>query len=206
MNNLKKKGILLVVSILLLIAAGVYFTLAWYTKMTSVGDLEFDVARWDYSANYSLSDYTVNVYTYSQLNNKKAAPGTAGVVPFLLSAEESDADIKIRLTIDKSTMSPEFQERIFFYSDPDMTEMLTADTPIIAIVKRGETLGVPVYWKWIYEFDDIPEGYATVEDETAESFDVFDTQVGKRPDLYEPQMNATATIMGLQAEPTVASN
>ena len=199
-NNLKKKGILLVVSILLLIAAGLYFTLAWYTKMTSVGGLEFDVARWDYSANYSISDYTINVYTYSELTNKKAAPGTAGVIPFLLSAEESDADVNVKLTIDKSTMSPEFQERIFFYEDEDMTEMIT-DNAIVRTVEKGKTLEVPIYWKWIYELTVVEEDETSAE--KAEKFDIFDTQVGKRPDLYESQMNATVSITGLQATPTI---
>ena len=64
---------------------------------------------------------------------------------------------------------------------------------------------VPIYWKWIYEYDDIPDGYKMVEGEDANKFDIFDTQVGKRPDLYEPQMNATVSITGLQATPTIKS-
>ncbi len=203
-NNLKKKGILLAISILLLIAAGIYFTLAWYTKMTSVGGLEFDVARWDFSANYSIDAYTINVYTYSNVHDQKAAPGTAGVIPIMLNAEESEADINYKLMIDRTTMSEEFQERIFFYVDEEMTEMITDENPITGIAKMGVVTEVPIYWKWIYEQKDIPDGYYKII-EDADKFDVFDTEVGKRPDLYEPLMNATILITGLQDEPVLSS-
>lgn len=200
-NNLKKKGVLLAISILLLVAAGIYFTLAWYTKMTSVSGLEFDVAKWDYSANYSIGDYQLNVYEYSNVNGDKAAPGTAGEIPIVLTATSSDDDVEYKLTIDKSTMSPEFQERIFFYEDPEMEQMITETSSLTGVIERGGESTVTVYWKWIYEFGEIPTGYGKVENETAESFDEFDTEVGKHPDLYEPKMNATIVITGLQEKP-----
>lgn len=215
MNNIKRKGILLAVSILLLIAAGVYLTLGWYTKMTSVGGMQFDVARWDFSANYSIGDFQLNVYKYSQVDGgsgEKAAPGTSGEIPVLLSAESSEADVNYNLTIDKSSMSKEFQERVFFYKDAAMTQLITPDVTLTGTIKKGNSTTVTIYWKWIYEFKDIPksggktvDGYDLVENETSTTFDEFDTAVGKRPDLYEPQMNATLKISGLQSEPKKSS-
>ena len=215
MKNIKRKGILLAVSIFLLIAAGVYLTLGWYTKMTSVSGMKFDVARWDFSANYSIGDFQLNVYKYGEVDDgsgKKAAPGTAGKIPVLLSAEGSETDVNYNLTIDKSTMSKEFQERIFFYSDADMTTMITPDDTLTGTIKKGGNTTVIIYWKWVYDISGIPksggktaDGYDLIPNETATTFDEFDTAVGKRPDLYEPQMNATLKISGLQSEPKKSS-
>lgn len=213
MENVKKKGVLLAISILLLIASGIYLAFAWYTKMTSVSGLEFDVARWDFSANYSYNDYQLNVYKYSQVNSgngEKAAPGTAGEIPIVLSAKASETDVNYFILVDKSKMSREFQERIFFYEDEAMTTMITPETQLNGTIKCGEEDTVSIYWKWIYEFDDIPksgsktqDGYDLIENEDEEDFDEFDTAVGKKPDLYESQMNAVLRISGLQSEPTI---
>ncbi len=203
MNNIKKKGILLAVSILLLLVVGIYFTLAWYTKMTSVGGMNFNVAKWDFDANYSIGDLYLNVYSYTHVNGGLAAPGTSGEMPILLSAEDSDTDISFLITIDKTTMSNEFQERIYFYKDKEMQQMITPDSTITGIIDAGGTTTVKIYWKWIYEFSDIPTGYGTIENETAALFNEFDTAVGKRPDLYESKMNAAIRISGLQTDPVL---
>ncbi len=200
---------LLAASLLLLIAAGVYLTFGWYTKMTSVAAMEYDVAQWDFTANYSVDDLILNVYTYSNVNNNKAAPGTAGEIPVRLSAEQSQTDVNYIITLDKSTMSPEFQERIFFYSDAAMTHMIvntgeiTSETQVdhlTGTIPHGGTSTVKIYWKWIYEYEDIPSGISPIE-EDSESFDAFDTEVGKRPDLYEADMGATLRISGVQPTP-----
>ena len=213
MNNIKKKGILLVVSILLLIAAGVYLTLGWYTKMTSAGNIQFDVAKWDFAANYSVDDYALNVYTYNQARNAKAAPGTAGYIPIKLSATSSDTDVYYSIIIDKSSMQEvipgqSFANRIFFYADKEMTMPLgemdeegnTYD--INGTIPYGKDVEVVVYWKWIYEYENDPELSNDDNIAAAKAFDDFDTEVGKRPDLYEKYMNATLKISGYQVLPT----
>ena len=80
MKELGKKGILLFVSLVLLCCVLLYVSFAWYTKMTSVGGMEFKAAKWDFSANYQVGDFTINVNKYSQdtINPHLAAPGTEG--------------------------------------------------------------------------------------------------------------------------------
>ena len=211
MKVLAEKSILLIISIILLVLVIVMLTYAWFTRMTSVTDLQFDVARWDFSANYLEDDISLNVYRYTEVDNENGtlvAPGTSGEIPILLSAENSDTDIEYTIHVDKSYMSEEFQERLYFYEDEEMTKMIVYNvTPkgdevsnVTGEIKAGGTKLVKVYWKWIYEFDDIPEGYE-IQGETEDTFDAFDTAVGIRPDLYESQMVAVLKISGIQMEP-----
>jgi hypothetical protein len=115
MKPLRRKLLMLIISFLLLIAAVIYATSAWYTKMVSVADMEFKVARWDFAANQQLDDMVLNIYEYSTLNNQLVAPGTAGYIPIQLTAEGSDTDIDYYITVDKSKMSEEFKKRIRIY-------------------------------------------------------------------------------------------
>jgi len=219
-SDVRKKGILLAASFLLLMAAGVYMAFAWYTKVTSASDMMFDAARWEYSANYAVDSFALGVYTspvtdatgtFQAVVDGKAAPGTSGYSPVVLSAANSDAAVGYVLKVDKSTMSPEFQERIYFYQDEAMTEPAGKDWGgedresdiITGIIPAGSEKTVYIYWKWVYdlaELEDMEDGIRTTE-QTAEQFDEFDTQVGKNPEKYEPDMRAQILITGSQVQP-----
>jgi len=211
MTELKKKGILLAVSIVLLVSATLYLAFAWYTKMTSVSNIEFTAAKWDFRANYSSDSYEINVYNYPRtdasgliVEEGKAAPGTAGFVPVLLSATSSETDVNYSITVDKSTMSKEFQERIYFYSDPLMrdTDILDSEHPLTGTIPHGQAVTAKVYWKWIYEKRDVPAWASSIlPGETAEQFDAFDLKVGKNPEQYTPYMGAQLYITGAQTQP-----
>lgn len=224
-TDVRKKGILLIASFLLLLAAGVYMAFAWYTKMTSASDMTFDAARWEYSANYAVDDFSIGVYTspiidtdgdeFVAIVNGKAAPGTKGFCPVVLSAEDSDAAVGYVLKVDKSTMSPEFQERIFFYQDPAMTVPVGTDwgsttepgNVMTGTIPAGQSKTVNIYWKWVYDLDELTSLDSSIEplEASAEEFDAFDTMVGKNPERYEPDMRAQLLITGSQISPEEAT-
>ena len=204
----------MLLSLLMLVAAGAYLTFAWYTKVTSVSGMEFNAAQWEFSANFEVDDIKVNVYSYTTSNDGMAAPGTAGVIPIRLGADQSDTDVDYEIYLDKSTMSPEFRERIYFYKDKDMTELFdsasanTDEQKIAGKIDANGTTTVNIYWKWVYEYKDVPgvDKKATDFNEKSLAFDEFDTLVGKKPDLYEPYMSATLSIVGTQSSPMITDN
>ena len=209
MSDLKRKGILLLLSVLMLVSAGAYLTFAWYTKVTSVSGMEFDAAQWEFTANYEVSDFSLNVNSYTTSNKGMAAPGTAGAIPIVLGATNSHTDVDYQIWIDKSTMSPEFQERIYFYykdKDSEETKLFLSDTPIKGTIKAKETYTEYIYWKWIYEAKDIPGRTTEVTAAEDLEFNTFDTAVGKNPDLYEPLMSATLSIVGTQSSPVTSNS
>ena len=203
MGELKRRGILLLLSVLMLVSAGAYLTFAWYTKMTSVSGMEFNVAQWEFTANYEISDFQIEVMSYETLAGGKAAPGTKGEVPIRLGADKSDTDVSYEIWIDQSKMSAEFQQRIYFYKNEAMTIPFVANSPITGDILHGESETVTIYWKWIYEYKDIPGVDTTADDFAAKSkaFDEFDTAVGKHPEMYKDQMTAILSIVGTQKMP-----
>ncbi len=225
------KVIITGVILLLLLAAIIPMTVAWYTKMVSVSDLKFEAAKWDFTANFAIDDIKVNVYEYSTLTKEKAAPGTEGFIPLKLSAFQSDTDIEYRVTISKDTMSEEFQQRIFFYYLADPTKprsdisnrvyFVEEDkengidaTVMKGIIKRPDqktdgtiiptdgTGSVEVMIYWEWIYE-APETINGVAatEEQRIAWDEFDTEVGKDPERYAKEMTAKITIVGVQVEP-----
>ncbi len=220
------KVVLLGVSLAVVLAMCVYMTVAWYTKMVSVTGLEFKVAEWDFTANYAGDDIIVNVYEYSTINwsetEQLAAPGTAGYIPLKLGAWQSDTDVQFTLLMDRSTMSEDFQKRIFFYCWGDADGNIlnqeeegarkiylqgspenptdTTQHVMTGYVNRSGETEVRVFWEWVYT---APTGSTP---EQIETWDEFDTQVGKNPKIYKYDMNAKITIAGVQVEPTLKQN
>jgi hypothetical protein len=208
MGELKRRGMLLLLSALMLVSAGAYLTFAWYTKMTSVSGMEFNAAQWEFTANYEVSDFNINVMSYDALNEGKAGPGTKGEIPIVLGAVQSDTDVDYEIWIDKSTMSKEFQDRIYFYVDKAMTTEFVSTTPLEGTIKKGQSETVTIYWKWIYEYKDMPGVNQSAADfaENSKEFDKFDTEVGKHPEMYRDQMSATLSIVGTQKSPAAVAN
>lgn len=212
---LKKPLLRLIASgalLLLLLAAVISLTVAWYTKMVSSMGMEFHVAEWDFSANFAVDDIIVNVFEYQSLNENMAAPGTRGFIPLRLSTELSDTDVNFTITIDRTTMSDEFRARIFFYyldeenakvylggspDAPDEDNTFTGIIPREDLGGNGGVANVKLYWEWLYEAP------ASVTDPLErEAWDEFDTNVGRNPELYAKDMVAKISIVGVQVEPT----
>ncbi len=213
------KAIMMGAALLLLLAALIFFTTAWYTKMVSTSGVNLQAARWDYTANHTVDAVTANVYEYASLNQNVAAPGTGGWIPVKLGAQQSDTDVEYYLTVDRSSMSKEFRDRIYFYYLKDqetklfdrlLTEEeekqyekiyfgaspLEPDNPdpvqMTGTIPKGGEITVYVYWEWIYEAPDM------ATDEEALEWDMFDTQVGMNPALYVEDMNATIKVIGVE--------
>ena len=213
MKDLKKKSILLGVSVVMVVVAAILFTYAWYTKMTSVNGLDFNVARWDFNASKLSDDVLVDVYRYAAVNEDKAAPGTSGEIPVELSAEDSDVDVAYKITLDNSIMSEEFQKRLIFTyknASGQVKSLTYTDGPEGIIVKETSSI-VKLYWHWVYDYDEaVAKGLVTEEDDmtaaekeaAAAAWDEFDTKVGMNPELYSTQMRALIHIQSSQVQPT----
>ncbi len=223
LKALSQKMVLLGVSLIILLGMLVYFSAAWYTKMVSVSGMKFEAAQWEFAANMSISDFNIRVYEYASLKTERASPGTGGWIPIELSAEESETDVKYTIMVDKTTMSKDFQKRIYFYyheKNADGTDKLGADGKPIRVylcgspenpaaealalegkLTRGTKETVMLYWEWVYA----PQGpYADSNNtlyEAPEKWDEFDTNVGKNPELYESDMVAKVTIAGVEVKP-----
>ncbi len=217
LKQLFVKMVLLGITVIILLAATIMFTVAWYTKMVSVSGLEFKTAEWDFTANYAVDDIAVNVYEYTSIRSDPepmAAPGTKGYIPIKLSAWQSDTDITFTLLLDRTSMSEEFQRRIFFYYYVDEEgNILTTETgtkvyldgspenpeleqvPMVGNIEHGSSTVIMIFWEWLYE---APDG--STEAQISE-WDKFDTAVGKNPALYKEDMNAKISVLGVQVEP-----
>ncbi len=216
--------ILLGLATVILLTSCIFMTVAWYTKMVSVSGLEFKTAEWDFTANYAIEGIAVNVYEYTTITDTPdplAAPGTKGYIPLKLSAWQSDTDVSFSVTIDRGSMSQEFQKRIFFYycttdaagknlsnvetgykfyldGSPDNANI---DNVMNGTIKHGQSTEVYIFWEWLYE---APTNDSMTEAEkkaVIDAWDAFDTKVGKNPALYVDEMNAKVSIAGVQAEP-----
>ncbi len=210
------KAVLVAVTLVLLLSVLVFFTVAWYTKMVSVSGMNFQAAQWDFTANFAIDQMVVSVYDYSSLSEDHAAPGALGYIPITLRAIQSDTDIQFTIQVDRSGMSEEFQERIFFFyykldengdriqdengqdlrfyfqgspTDPTVKENM------VGVIEKGQTLQVQVCWEWLYE---APE---SATDEQKLAWDEFDTQVGLNPELYAQDMYAKISIAGVEVNP-----
>lgn len=225
-REIRKKGILMVVSLLLLLAAGMYMAYAWYTKNTSASEMSFDTARWEYSANFAAGPVELNIcrmpVTYEDgtegvsIVEGKVAPGTEGYAPVILSAGESDVAVGYSLSVDKSLMSKEFRERIYFFQDAEMTKPAgdswgdangDGRTVITGVLEPGETKTIILYWRWVYDAAEVSTiaGGRRYTSANAQQFDEFDTMVGQNPDRYEADMIAQVLISGTQVQPSASS-
>ncbi len=200
------KMILLGLTLVLLISCLVYFTAAWYTKMVSVSGLKFEAAKWDFSANFAIDDFKINVYQYSSITQDKVAPGTGGVIPISLAAYQSETNISYMIAVKRDTMHEKFKERIFFYYlDASGNKVYFDGSPsnpkadsrtMVGEIARGEEAKVNIYWEWVYE---APVGSSAA---VILEWDEFDTEVGKNPELWSNQMNAEVSIIGEETRPT----
>lgn len=193
MKDIKKRGLLMLVAIIVLAGIIIASSLAWYTKMVSIQSISFKLARWDFNANYQVDDLFVNVNEYTSIGHidpvtgrqtnaeidvhsqRYAAPGTAGTVSLLLSAENSNTDVHYSIKLDKSTMSTEFQKRIFFYYPAKKTggtidqygkpetnggyewELFRYDTVQSGpegSIPFGQSVTMNLKWEWVYDYDE----------------------------------------------------
>lgn len=222
MKLVGKRLILLGVACVMLVMVTIFLTVAWYTRMVSTAGMEFEVAQWEFMANELVDDFYVNIYQYASLTENKAAPGTAGYVNLELNLGESETDIEYYITVDKTTMSNEFQDRIYFYYEEESSDEESADEEsdestkkLVLFQNQGDDLvgtitleepvkTITIYWQWLYEMPEYLDGLENTKSGgiySAETWDAFDTLVGKNPELYEQYMMATIQVYAVQVEP-----
>lgn len=192
-----RKGLALIVSFSLLVILIVAGTVAWYTRITNVTGITMDVAKFDFTADYVSDDFIVDVTDYMGVENGKAAPGTSGMIPILVSAEDSEVDVKYSLNIDVSKMAPDFRRRIryFYYYIPegsDTAQEVTIQKDSLEIggtLAKGTCCYEYIYWEWVYTLSkDCYYNTSTdkwvkgeggkFDDEAVNEFDAFDTKLG----------------------------
>jgi len=168
LKKLKRKFLFMIISAILLLSAVFYYAYGWYTKNSSMSDVTFDVAKWEFSAAHQTDDTEVTVYTYTTLQDDKAAPGAWGSIDYLISASGSQSSTDYAITFDKSSMLEQFQKRMHFYyktadgtgelADNDnpyavLTE-LTSTNSISGQINKGDDKIVHAYWHWIYDYNE----------------------------------------------------
>ena len=75
---LLKKGVATIAAMSLLVALVIFGTLAWYTRIADVTGISLRAAQFDFNANYSNTDFVINVSDYLNVEEPYAAPGTGG--------------------------------------------------------------------------------------------------------------------------------
>ncbi len=154
--------IIFAVAGVLICSSLVYLGVAWYTRITSTHAVTFDVADYDLAVNDNTdNEFLVNIYDYSNVKEKTAAPGTAGYIPLRLSARHSDIDVDYVITF-RNQMPEEIQKHIqFFYlvdedGNPAICNLVHTEGELTSTVVDED--------KHLFmespETDSIPEGYS----------------------------------------------
>lgn len=163
---MKKRALLLLASLGVLVTVLVYGTIAWYTNISNVAGMTFDVAEFEFKTNYAGENFLIQVDDYLTSNADKAAPGTGGVIPIRVSVK-GDSGAAYAINLDFTGMEEEFKERIrfFYYVLEDgkyVEKLLDGETEdIVGTIKAGNN-GVEsavteyIYWEWIYTADITP--------------------------------------------------
>jgi len=143
---LKRKIIIAATSLSLLVAVAAIGTVGWYTRMNNISGITLDVAKFDFRANFSDTTFIVDVNDYLNVHQDKAAPGTSGVIPVLLT-NSSEVDVKYTVYMDLSPMAPEMLERVRFYvyraqTNSDGT-LKTSGDEVLPVTVDGTDSGEP---------------------------------------------------------------
>lgn len=118
---LRKKSMMLMLTGTLTVVVLAALTIAWYTRVANTYAVTFDVADYDLTMNENVeNEYLLNVYDYSQVTNKKMAPGTIGWIPLVISAYHSDVEVDYFISLD-SKMPADLRNHIRFFVLKDKT-------------------------------------------------------------------------------------
>lgn len=158
----RRKGITVVVSLLLLVEVIILGTVAWYTRISNVTGMTMDVAEFDFNANYVEEDFIVSVDQYLNVASGKAAPGTGGIIPIRLGADNSEVAANYSINLDFSETADEFRDRIrFFYytledgryilHNIDPATSLNVGSALKGVVNTGENVYEYICWEWVYD-------------------------------------------------------
>ena len=119
--------------------------------------------------------------------NNKIAPGTQGELTFNVSNKNTEVGTQYTIALSNENAPT----NIKFYSDSACTIELQNSKLTGTLAPNADSQTVKIYWKWAYETGTVTDGVATG--------DSSDTTDGENANT----MTVTATITGVQVEPTV---
>ena len=164
-SKLRRRGLALGAALALLVGVLIAGTVAWYTQLSNITGMTMNAAKIDIRANYVADTVIINAGDYLNVSEKKAAPGTKGVIPIQLDAEGSEVAVDYTVSLNFSAMADEFKNRIrfYYYKEVDGTTYEVTVDPATAAatasaISGNVALGVVnyeyIYWEWVYELDD----------------------------------------------------
>lgn len=164
MQEMRRKALLTGASALLVVVLILGAVLAWYTRLTNVTGMTFDVATFDITATYLTESYILNPFDYSEILDSEdslSAPGVKGYIPVeVTTTADNEVEVNYRLNIDTGSMASEFQERIRFYyytyEDGAYVEhdLGFGEDDIMGTLPIDEDSVIEhIYWEWVYEGD-----------------------------------------------------
>ena len=181
-------AVLLICLTVTLSAVGI-FTFAKYRTQLNGSNQTAKVAKWAFGTD-NTNTFTfslANTYTESTLVGGKIAPGTQGELTFAVSNANTEVGTQYTITL-SNTNAP---TNIKFYSDSACTTELVNNELTGTLAPKAASQTVKIYWKWAYETGTVTNGVATGDSD--------DTTDG----VAANTMTVTATITGVQVEPTV---
>lgn len=183
-RELKGKAIILLATGALLVVLLIAGTAAWWTRVSMVNQMTMKAANFDFKSNYSDASFIIQAKDFINIfddENQKAAPGTAGVIPIVINAPDSDIEVAYSININTDGMDGAFKRRLRFFKIkandkgipvdeegnvivdgegkllPGKTPVeytLTSEKPIKGIVEPHEENIEYIYWEWVYDLND----------------------------------------------------
>ncbi len=154
-KGLYKKA-LAAVAVLALLGVLLYSaSVAWFTNVAEIEGMAFETESWNFDGTVTVPDQAIRV-----------SPGKNGCAQLSVT-NESDVICELEVGVDKSSMSPQLQKRIYFYVPTQITtNEETVDRvylspyqgytytvmPKTTLLLDEEAAGdVPVYYEWTYD-------------------------------------------------------
>ena len=181
-------AVLLICLTVTLSAVGI-FTFAKYRTQLDSSNQTATVAKWNFGED-NTNTFTfslANTYTESTLVRGKIAPGTQGELTFNVSNKNTEVGTQYTIALSNENAPT----NIKFYSDSACTIELQNSKLTGTLAPNADSQTVKIYWKWAYETGTVTDGVATG--------DSADTTNGTAANT----MTVTATITGVQVQPTV---
>ena len=182
-RELKGKALILLATGALLVVLLIAGTAAWWTRVSLVNQMTMKAANFDFKSNYSDASFIIQAKDFINIfddENQKAAPGTAGVIPIVINAPDSDIEVAYSININTDSMDDAFKRRLRFFRIksnekgepvdeggnvivdaqgkllPGKTPVeftLTPNDPIKGTVEPNEENIEYIYWEWVYDLN-----------------------------------------------------
>ena len=182
-RELRGKAIILLATGALLVVLLIAGTAAWWTRVSMVNQMTMKAANFDFKSNYSDASFIIQAKDFINIfddENQKAAPGTAGVIPIVINAPDSDIEVAYSININTDSMDEAFKRRLRFFRIksnekgepvdeggnvivdaqgkllPGKTPVeftLTPNDPIKGTVEPNEENIEYIYWEWVYDLN-----------------------------------------------------